>query len=71
MAPACAQGEHHGPDPGSYAPAHQPTATSDAAAITGNCVVAQGTSDGTEIYQAGQSFYWAPGQAPEALEDCE
>jgi hypothetical protein len=29
------------------------------------------TPDGTEIYQAGQSFYCAPGHAPEALEDCE
>lgn len=29
------------------------------------------TSDGAEIYEAGQSFYWAPGHAPEALEDCE
>lgn len=29
------------------------------------------TADGAEIYEAGQSFYWAPGHAPEALEDCE
>jgi hypothetical protein len=29
------------------------------------------TGNGTETYQAGQSFYWAPGHAPEALEDCE
>lgn len=28
-------------------------------------------SDGAEIYGAGQAFYWAPGHAPEALEDCE
>ena len=29
------------------------------------------TGDGAEIYEAGQSFYWGPGHAPEALEDCE
>lgn len=29
------------------------------------------TGNGTETYQAGQSFYWAPGHAPEALEDSE
>ncbi len=29
------------------------------------------TSDGAETYEAGQSFYWAPGHAPEALEDSE
>jgi hypothetical protein len=29
------------------------------------------TSDGAEIYEAGQAFYWAPGHAPEALEDSE
>ncbi|MEN8655671.1 hypothetical protein ABCR94_35135 [Streptomyces sp. 21So2-11] len=29
------------------------------------------TADGEEIYEAGQAFYWAPGHAPEALEDCE
>lgn len=29
------------------------------------------TGNGAETYQAGQSFYWAPGHAPEALEDCE
>jgi hypothetical protein len=22
------------------------------------------------LYEAGQAFYWAPGHAPEALEDC-
>lgn len=29
------------------------------------------TPDGEEIYEAGDAFYWAPGHAPEALEDCE
>ncbi|MET7594561.1 hypothetical protein ACWERY_35485 [Streptomyces sp. NPDC004082] len=29
------------------------------------------TADGEETYEAGQAFYWAPGHAPEALEDCE
>jgi len=29
------------------------------------------TANGAEDYEAGQSFYWAPGHAPEALEDCE
>ncbi|GAA2640857.1 hypothetical protein GCM10010307_41530 [Streptomyces vastus] len=29
------------------------------------------TKSGDEIYEAGQAFYWAPGHAPEALEDCE
>ncbi|MFI1352564.1 hypothetical protein ACH4TV_03070 [Streptomyces sp. NPDC020898] len=29
------------------------------------------TQQGDEIYEAGQAFYWAPGHAPEALEDCE
>ena len=24
-----------------------------------------------EVYEAGQAFYWAPGHAPEALEDAE
>ncbi|QKW08381.1 hypothetical protein HUT18_20410 [Streptomyces sp. NA04227] len=28
-------------------------------------------ADGEEIYEAGQAFYWEPGHAPEALEDCE
>jgi hypothetical protein len=27
--------------------------------------------DGAEMYEAGQAFYWPPGHAPEALEDCE
>jgi len=27
--------------------------------------------DGDQVYEAGQAFYWAPGHAPEALEDCE
>jgi hypothetical protein len=29
------------------------------------------TSDGQHDYAAGQAFYWPPGHAPEALEDCE
>ncbi|MFG2682112.1 hypothetical protein [Streptomyces sp. NPDC048392] len=29
------------------------------------------TKDGEEMYEAGEAFYWAPGHAPEALEDCE
>jgi hypothetical protein len=29
------------------------------------------TRDGEEVYEAGQAFYWAPGHAPEALEDTE
>lgn len=29
------------------------------------------TADGEEVYEAGQAFYWAPGHAPVALEDCE
>jgi hypothetical protein len=29
------------------------------------------TKDGEGIYEAGQSFYWSPGHAPEALEDSE
>lgn len=29
------------------------------------------TRDGDETYAAGQAFYWPPGHAPEALEDCE
>ncbi len=29
------------------------------------------TSGGAEDYEAGQAFYWAPGHAPEALEDTE
>ena len=29
------------------------------------------TSDGHHDYGAGQAFYWSPGHAPEALEDCE
>ena len=29
------------------------------------------TADGTHDYVAGQVFYWAPGHAPEALEDSE
>lgn len=29
------------------------------------------TKGGDEVYEAGQAFYWSPGHAPEALEDCE
>lgn len=29
------------------------------------------TPEGDETYQAGDAFYWGPGHAPEALEDCE
>ena len=29
------------------------------------------TREGAEVYEAGQAFYWAPGHAPEALEDSE
>ncbi len=29
------------------------------------------TGTGAETYESGQSFYWAPGHAPEALEDSE
>ncbi|MCD9901194.1 hypothetical protein LUR56_16975 [Streptomyces sp. MT29] len=29
------------------------------------------TPDGDEFYEAGQAFYWPPGHAPVALEDCE
>ena len=29
------------------------------------------TASGSEVYRAGQAFYWAPGHAPEALEDTE
>jgi hypothetical protein len=29
------------------------------------------TRDGAEVYEAGQAVYWAPGHAPEALEDSE
>jgi hypothetical protein len=29
------------------------------------------TPDGEHEYTAGQAFYWAPGHAPEALEDTE
>ncbi|MCW2695800.1 MAG: uncharacterized protein JWR62_885 [Modestobacter sp.] len=29
------------------------------------------TADGDHTYEAGEAFYWAPGHAPEALEDCE
>jgi len=27
------------------------------------------TAAGSDIYRAGQAFYWPPGHAPEALED--
>jgi hypothetical protein len=29
------------------------------------------TADGAHEYRAGEAFYWAPGHAPEAVEDCE
>ncbi|MFG2715340.1 hypothetical protein ACGFX2_32990 [Streptomyces goshikiensis] len=29
------------------------------------------TKGGEEVYEAGQAFYWAPGHAPVAVEDCE
>lgn len=29
------------------------------------------TRDGAQDYTAGQAFYWAPGHAPEAIEDSE
>ena len=29
------------------------------------------TPAGDERYSAGDAFYWPPGHAPEALEDCE
>ena len=29
------------------------------------------TPAGEHTYEAGQAFYWAPGHAPEAIEDCE
>jgi hypothetical protein len=29
------------------------------------------TRNGDEVYEAGQAFYWPPGHAPSALEDCE
>ncbi|UQA95396.1 cupin domain-containing protein [Streptomyces halobius] len=29
------------------------------------------TASGEEVYQPRQAFYWPPGHAPEALEDCE
>ena len=29
------------------------------------------TLDGDRTYEAGDAFYWGPGHAPEALEDCE
>ena len=29
------------------------------------------TKEGEEVYEAGQAFYWAPGHAPQALEDSE
>jgi hypothetical protein len=64
VAPACAQGEHRSPDPGSYTPARQPTANSNAAAINRKLRRCPGNPDEAEIYQAGQSFYGAPGQAP-------
>ncbi len=29
------------------------------------------TKNGERVYEAGQAFYWAPGHAPEAVEDSE
>ncbi|MDT9692282.1 hypothetical protein Q5762_28935 [Streptomyces sp. P9(2023)] len=29
------------------------------------------TASGEDIYEAGQAYYWAPGHAPEALEDVD
>jgi hypothetical protein len=29
------------------------------------------TGDGEQVYQAGEAFYWAPGHAPEALEESD
>ncbi|MBT2442450.1 hypothetical protein J7E93_20525 [Streptomyces sp. ISL-36] len=29
------------------------------------------TKDGDHVYEAGEAFYWPPGHAPEALEDCD
>ena len=29
------------------------------------------TPAGDETYEAGEAFYWGPGHAPQALEDCE
>ncbi len=29
------------------------------------------TKNGGHVYEAGQAFYWAPGHAPEALDDSE
>jgi len=29
------------------------------------------TTGGDRVYKAGEAFYWAPGHAPEALEDSE
>ena len=37
--------------------------------ISGRLVIH--TADGDSVYEAEQAFYWAPGHAPEALEDCE
>ena len=28
------------------------------------------TDHGDEVYEAGQAFYWSPGHAPVAIEDC-
>lgn len=29
------------------------------------------TADGEQVFEAGKPFYWGPGHAPVALEDCE
>ena len=36
-----------------------------------NLYIRMKTKDGNRDYEAGQAFYWAPGHAPEALEDSE
>jgi hypothetical protein len=33
--------------------------------------LAMHTENGVDTYSAGDAFYWPPGHAPEALEDCE
>ena len=33
--------------------------------------LAMKTRAGDEVYEAGQAFYWPPGHAPRAIEDCE
>lgn len=33
--------------------------------------LAMTTRTGRQVYRAGQAFYWGPGHAPVALDDCE